>query len=331
MNTVKNRIMKARNAAWLGGACIILALASGCSINKMAARAAANVLTGAGAGTVFTGDSDPRLVGDALPFAIKMYEALLDAQPDHQGLILTTGSLLVMYSNAFVQGPAEMLPRTEYRKRREERERARLLYLRGVEILRSGLDKKYPGINEAGREGSLDGYLARIKKEDVPLLYWTVAGSLSAYSLDPFNLELGILIPELSAMIHRAYELDPDFNNGALDDFYILFYASLPAFLGGDPAKADLHFKLALEKSKGMSAGPYVSYAQAVSIPAGDYEAFKKNLESALAVDLDANPANRLVNIISQRKAQFLLDNAPAYFLDLDGEDDWDEEDWEEE
>ncbi|MDR3131383.1 MAG: TRAP transporter TatT component family protein [Treponema sp.] len=294
----------------------------------MATKAVADALSGAGSSTVFTGDSDPRLVGDALPFAVKIYEALLDMQPDHQGLILTTGSLFVMYANAFVQGQAEMLPRTEYRERREARERARLLYLRGVKILRSGLDKKWPGFNEAGREGKLDAYLAKAKKEDVPLLYWTTAGSVLAYSLDPFNLELGMRIPELSAMIQRAYKLDPDFNSGAIDDFFILFHASLPPSLGGDKSKVEAHFKLALEKSQGMSAGPYVSYAQAVSIPAQDYETFKECLEAALAVDPDANPANRLVTIISQRKAQYLLDNAENYFLNLDGDDDWDDDDW---
>jgi predicted anti-sigma-YlaC factor YlaD len=291
----------------------------------MATKALANALTGTGASTVFTGDSDPRLVGDALPFAIKMYEALLDQQPDHQGLILTTGSLFVMYANAFVQGPAEMLPRTEYRERREERDRAKLLYLRGVEILRSGLDKKYPGFNEAGVEGKLDALLDRTKKEDVPLLYWTVAGSLLAYSLDPFNLELGMRIPELHAMIQKAYELDPYFNDGAIDDFFVLFYASLPESLGGDKSRVDAHFRLAVEKSGGLSAGPYVSYAQTVSAPAQDYETFKKYLETALAIDPNEKPSNKLVNIVSQRKAQYLLDNAVNYFPFLD---EWDDEEW---
>jgi predicted anti-sigma-YlaC factor YlaD len=306
-----------------------MVLLNGCSINKMATKAVANALTGSGASTVFTGDSDSRLVGDALPFAIKIYEALLDLQPDHQGLILTTGSLFVMYANAFVQGPAEMLPRTQYRERREERDRAKRLYLRGVEILRSGLEKKYPGFNNADREEKLDVYLAKTKKEDVSLLYWTVAGTLSAYSLDPFNLELGMRIPELSAMMRRAYELDPNFNNGALDDFFVLFYASLPPSLGGDKSKVDDHFKLAIEKSKGLSASPYIAYAQTVSIPAQDYETFKKCLEAALAVDPDEDPANRLVNIISQRKAQYLLDNASNFFLLLDDDEEWDE--WEDE
>jgi predicted anti-sigma-YlaC factor YlaD len=261
-----------------------------------------------------------------------MYEALLDQQPNHQGLILTTGSLFVMYANAFVQGPAEMLPRTQYRERREERERAKHLYLRGVEILRSGLDKKYPGFNNAGGEEKFDAYLAKTKKEDIPLLYWTVAGTLAAYSLDPFNLELGMRIPELSAMMRRAYELDPDFNNGTLDDFFVLLYASLPPTLGGDKSRADAHFRLAIEKSKGLSASPYISYAQAISIPAQDYDTFKQCLEAALAVDPDKDPANRLVNVIARRKAQYLLDNASDFFLVLGDEEEWEEwEDWEDE
>jgi hypothetical protein len=90
---------------------IILPLFAACSINKLAINAVSDALTGEGSGEVFTGDSDPQLVGDAIPFAIKMYESLLAGNPNHQGLILTTGSLFVMYANAFVQGPAEHLPR----------------------------------------------------------------------------------------------------------------------------------------------------------------------------------------------------------------------------
>jgi predicted anti-sigma-YlaC factor YlaD len=296
-----------------------------CSINKMAINAVSDALGGSGSADVFTSDPDPRLVGDAVPFAIKMYETLLSQNPDHQGLLLTTGSLFVMYANAFVQGQAEMLsPIDEYEERQEGLDRAKKLYLRGTAILYSALDKKYPGFSGAGvREETIDGYLKNLKKEDVPLLYWAVAGTLAAYSIDVFDFDLGSKIPELTAMIARAYELDPGFNKGAIDEFYILFYASLPEILGGDMALAEVHFLRALEKTKGLSAGPYVSYAQAVCVPAQDYDAFKDNLEKALAVDPDEDPSNRLVNIISQRKARYLLDRAYDFFAFLDYEENY--------
>jgi hypothetical protein len=121
--------------------------------------------------------------------------------------------------------------------------------------------------------------------------------------------------------IDRAYELDPDFNSGALDDFYVLVGASLPEALGGDKTYVDLHFKRSLEKSGHRLAGPYVSYAQAVSIPAQDYDTFRKYLHTALALNIKADRANRLLNIISQRKAQALLDNAADYFIDIDNDE----------
>jgi predicted anti-sigma-YlaC factor YlaD len=302
--------------------CGVLAALSACSVNKMATRAVANALTGEGGSAVFTGDSDPELVADALPFAIKLYETLLSLEEDHQGLILATGSLFVMYANAFVQGQADLLPPEDYREKERLLERARALYLRGAAILSDGLEKKYPGWSEAAARGALPSYMAKLKKEDVPLVYWRSAGLLAAYALNPFDLDLGMRLPELAAAMARAYELDPDFNAGALDDFYVLFYASVPEGMGGDRSKVEVHYRRALEKSGGAAAGPYVSYAQAVCVPAQDSETFRSCLEAALAVDLERNPANRLVNILSQRKARRLLNQAPEFFADLD-EDSW--------
>jgi len=320
--------------ALAAGVLASLLLTASCSINQVAMKAVADALTAPGSSTVFTGDEDPELVGDALPFAIKLYEALLAENPNHQGLILTTGSLFVMYANAFIQGPAEQEPPERILEKQAALIRAKALYLRGAELLYGGLDKKYPGFSGAYRAGTLDDYLAKMKKDDVASLYWAAAGVLAAYSLDNFDLDLGARIPELGKMMARAYALDPDFNNGAIDDFYILYYGSLPVGIGGDKALAEEHFSRAVEKTRGLAAGPYVSYATAISIPAQDYDTFKEMLEAALAIDPREDPANRLVNIISQRKARYLLDNAGALFLDFDAGDetewaDWDEGDWE--
>jgi predicted anti-sigma-YlaC factor YlaD len=317
-----------RKICCLCGALGVLAF-SACSINKMAVNAVSNALTADGSSDVFTGDPDPELVGDAIPFAIKMYESLLAANPNHQGLILTTGSLFVMYANAFVQGPAEFLPSLRYREREDAMDRAKRLYLRGAGIVIGGLDKKYPGFAGAG-ERDLDPFLKKFKKEDVGALYWTAAGYLSAFGLDPFDSALGRRVPALLRCLGRAYELDPDFNRCALDEFYVIAYASLPETMGGSRELAETHFRRALEKSGGKLAGPYVSYAQSVSIPAQDYGTFKQCLDAALAIDVDADPANRLVNIISMRRARTLLDRASDYFFLEDGEE-WDDGEWDEE
>ena len=92
---------------------VVLALGS-CSIEKMAMRQVTRIVAAdAGGGTVFTGEEDPELMGQALPFALKLYESLLEATPDDPNLLLTTGQAFLLYAHAFVQIPAEMLPDEE--------------------------------------------------------------------------------------------------------------------------------------------------------------------------------------------------------------------------
>jgi predicted anti-sigma-YlaC factor YlaD len=286
------------------GVLFFLLVFSGCSINKMAMR------------------MKPETVGPLIPGVIEKSEAKLAKNPDDQELILATGSLYVMYANAFIQGPAEMRPVADYLEREQALGDARKYYLKGAEILAAGLEKKYPGWNDSYAKGVQPDYLARLTKDDVPWIYWHAAGILSAYALNPFDLALGMRLPELTAAIARAYDLDPDFNQGALDDFYVLFYSSVPEGMGGDKSRVDIHYQRALEKGEGRLAGPYVSYAQAVCIPAQDVETFTSCLESALAINIKDDRANRLVNTLAQRKARYLLNSAPDLFADLDA-DSW--------
>ncbi|HEX7502073.1 MAG TPA: TRAP transporter TatT component family protein, partial [Acidobacteriota bacterium] len=149
-----------------------------CSIKKLAMNQVANALTGSASSTVFTGDNDPELVGDALPFAIKMYESLMNANPRHQGLRLQTGSLYIMYANAFLQTPATMLPESEYKKQEFVYRRAKNLYLRGRDIILACLENKYPGFRDALQKRNYGKALERTTRKDAPLLYWAGAGWL---------------------------------------------------------------------------------------------------------------------------------------------------------
>ena len=91
-----------------------IAFFGACSIQQLAIDMVIGALSGDGSASAFTGDDDPELVGDSLPFALKLYETLLAQSPDNVGLLLTTGSGFVMYANAYVQTPADMLPGSEF-------------------------------------------------------------------------------------------------------------------------------------------------------------------------------------------------------------------------
>ena len=85
---------------------VIVTLASaGCSVKKFALSKLANSLASQSTSS-FATDDDPELIGDALPFALKLMEGLLDQVPQHRGLLFATSSGFTQYSYVWVQQPA---------------------------------------------------------------------------------------------------------------------------------------------------------------------------------------------------------------------------------
>lgn len=295
---------------------IILAmLASGCSLEKMALKKAAGMLTSSSSGKVFTGDDDPELIAGALPFAIKFYESLLASLPEHQGLRLRTGSLYIMYASAFIQTPADMTPLSEIETRQTMLARAKKLYLRGRDILLAGLEKKNPRLREQLKARQFQSALAPFGRQDIDFLYWAAAGWVAAYSIDPFDMSIGLSLPEAAALMNRVLELEPDYSRGAVHNFYILYYGSLPESMGGDDKKALEHFKKAEALCSGSDTSYLLSLATAVSIKHQNRQEFVNLLKQVLAFDLNQSPENRLINVLNKRKAAWLLEHVDDFFL----------------
>lgn len=275
----------------------------------MAVKTVADTLSETG--DVFARDDDPDLVGDALPFALKLYESLLESVPEHAPLLVATCSGFTQYAFAFVQAEADLARESDYERATGLDARALRLYLRGRGYCLRALELRFPG---AGARLTLeaDAVLARARREDVELLYWTAASWGSAIALAPDRPDLLIDFPAVRALIDRAAALDETWGDGAIHETLITF-ESLES-LGGTREKAREHFARAVELQGGRSPGPYVALALGVSVAAQDRAEFESLLEQALAVDPDANPSNRLATLITQRRARALLASADSLF-----------------
>jgi predicted anti-sigma-YlaC factor YlaD len=62
----------------------------------------------------------------------------------------------------------------------------------------------------------------------------------------------------------------------------------------------------------------FVALAEGLSIREQNLDEFKELLARALAVDPDREPKRRLVNVLAQRRARWLLARIPELFLDTD-------------
>jgi predicted anti-sigma-YlaC factor YlaD len=302
--------MNAREKYWtlsLGRFCLLVVLAvavEGCSVKKMAINMAGNAL--AQGGTTFSSDDDPELVRQAVPFSLKLMESLLAESPMHEGLLFATASGFTQYAFAFVQQDADELEEKDFAASEALKVRARKLYLRARNYGLRGLELRHAGFENALRQ---DGKKAvrSASKADVPLLYWTAVSWGAAISVSKDNPELIGDKPLVEALIDRALELDESFDRGAIHAF-LISYESARVGAAGDPeARARKHFERAMELAQGQSAGPLVSLAEAVSLPKQNKTEFESLLQKALSLNPDAVPDSRLVNLVMQRRARWLL------------------------
>jgi len=293
---------------------------SSCSINQLAVRAAAGFLAASGQGTVFTGDDDPELVGAALPFALKTYEALLESDPRNAPLALATGRAFVAYAFAFVQAPSDQLPSDQVEQQRAQRLRAKKLFLRGRGYVLQGMEVRRPGFTAALERGDTAAALGLARREDADYLYWTAAAWMAAFSADPFDFSLIVAVPRAVSLLQRVDAWDGSYGAGAVQEILISFYGGAPADLGGGEDKARASFRRAVALSRGLRAGPYIALATTVSVKNQDAVEFRELLGMALAIDVNADVPDRLVNIINQRRARWLLDHEGDYFLEEGGD-----------
>jgi hypothetical protein len=297
---------KAR-ASLIAGA--LAALQVGC-LGRIATGAAADAL--AGTGDVYSSDDDPELIKEATPFGLKTMESVLAERPEHEALLLALTQGFTSYAYGFIEEEAFRIEVEDMEAAERMTARAKKLYRRALDYGFRNLEQKVDDFRRRF-DADADGTLAELDEGDVPILYWTGAAwglMINASELEP---ELIAQFPLVAKMVDRALELDPTWDRGSLHDFKVVLESARP---GGSLDDAEWHYRRALELNGGVRAGTYVGFAENICIPRQDGEAFVDALKKALAIDLEANPSERLSNVINQRRARVLLERTGDLFLD---------------
>src|SRR5215510_13485967 len=174
-------------------ACIIAPL-TGCGlVQRRAVGMVASTL--ASSGDVFTRDDDLELVGDAIPFGLKLYESLLDSAPKNKDLLIATCSNFTQYGVAYLETEAMVLGEAAHHDEVAHlNTRALKLYLRAKGYCMRAMEVRFPGIGERLVKDPAAA-LKAARKEDVPLLYWMAASWGSAIALGIDKPDLVIDLP----------------------------------------------------------------------------------------------------------------------------------------
>jgi predicted anti-sigma-YlaC factor YlaD len=294
----------------------VLALAvstSGCSVRRFAINRLGDSL--ANSGTTFASDNDPEFVGQAVPFSLKLIEGLLAESPKHRGLLFAAASGFAQYSYVYVQQSSEEIESDDVAKSNGLSARARNLYLRARDYGLRGLETKHRSFAVQLTEDPKSA-MQTMNAGDVPLLYWTAVAWGAAISVAKDRADLVAEQPQVEALIDRAYQLRPDYDHGAIDQFLISYESARQGVKGDFAARSKMHFDRAVALTNGQMASPFVAYAETVSVQKQNRAEFKTLLKQALGVNPDSRPEWRLSNLVMQRRARWLLSREDALFLD---------------
>ncbi len=292
----------------------VLLAATGCSVKQMAVNSLTDVL--GEAQTVYLSDEDPELIADALPYQVKTIETLLVSSPDHRGLLRSATAAIVLYSYGFVEPEADLIEDTDYYRAEEIRGRAARLYMRAYRYGLHGLDVGHPGFAEA-LPVEPEEAVKVLGPDDLPLAVWTAAalgGGIGAATDDPeFTADIAVV----GALLERALELDDTWDGGTIHGFLVSYEAGR---MDGSMDKARYHYERALELSDGKRCSIWLGWAESVSVAEQNRAEFEELLERVLAFDVDSYPEGRLLNILAQRRARWLMSRTDDLFLEGGGQ-----------
>jgi hypothetical protein len=252
---------------------------------------------------------------------LTMVEAMLRISPRNETLLMMATKSFAGYGAAFVE-PAWSL-RDDYFSDDYLNTQKRLqgLYRRSRDTGLRWIDLRHPEIARLLRAQSKDAWveqlpkaLAKLGVRDVPALFWTAQAWGLLIHADEENLLEIANMSKIETMMRRVYELDPDYNFGAVHLFFGMRQASLGKELGGDLHEAKRHFANAIAVTDGCYLTARFLYARDYCRAIQDRECFVHGLEQVANGDPDLLPEQRLANTLATIWARQWLAKVDDFF-----------------
>jgi hypothetical protein len=273
------------------GVVFSLLVLSGCSLQKLAIKSATPIFS-SGVEALYE-ETDLQLAEQAIASNLKLLEGLYKSNPKNRDVLLLLTQGYASYSLGFVED--------------DSLARAQLFYLRardyGFKLLRttSAFKDSIPQ-----REQLFVDRLNRLKKDEVPAIFWTAfawGGWINLSKDDPQAIfDLG----KVKVLMNKVIELDEGFFFGSAHLFFGTLSGALPKILGGDPENARQHFERCLALSNGKFILAYVYLARYYAQTLLDEDLFDQYLMKVDEASLQILPENNLITAIAKEKARKL-------------------------
>ena len=270
---------------------------------------------------IFSSCSPVAIVLEHQPeFAEKYYEnkirsigEIIKKEPENFDLLKEGVEEFTMYAFGFLMEKADRALINNYSTGIRLQEMAHQYFVDAIDFGERGINLKYNDYQKwiAGEIGNIGLEPVNI---DIALFYWTAAAYGGAVSSSQGDPEWVIKLPRVGLLLNEVMKKDSLWNNGAALVAMITYTMNNPEIAGESEKLARQYFDTAVNVSNGMDLGPYIAIAESVSKLNQNRNEFIQLLNQALDIDINSNPDLRLANIISRKRAEWLLANVDEFF-----------------
>lgn len=262
-------------------------------------------------------ESDYELAARAIPGTLKTVEGFWVVNPSNEKLtaILTEG--YCQYGVGFVEDEWEEAMRLkDFEKAEYHSVRATKMFTRCLNYALKTLGSSWQKDLFAEGDGAIEKAEARIKgakRSQRTALLWAAIALGSAINQNKDDADMIAYAGIARKMLEKVLEIDA---GGAPSDPVLaamphvgiaMIYTALAPSMGGDPKKAEDHFKKALELTDNKFLLARVHWAKRVGVATQNRALFREHLLKVLQTDPGIWPEQRLANEIAHRKARRYL------------------------
>ena len=295
----------------LGALCIVAL--GGCDVAKFTADSTAGLFTRAA--PAFESYWDYDLAGEAVPATIVQFEGILRVIPDNESILAQLSQAYIAYAYGWVEADVEALEfEGDYEEADVQRGRARMMYLRAVDLTRHWVRLHNGDVDNAVKASveDLEGWLqnAFVEEADAEMLLWHGYAWGSYINAAKDDMEAIADLAYAKAFVARSIELNPDYYNAA---GYVFMGVATASEMAADMDEAKVYFEKALARTERRALQTQVNMARYYAVKTGNRELFDTLLTEVMDAH-DPLPEARLANVMARERAALYIANADQLF-----------------
>jgi tetratricopeptide (TPR) repeat protein len=258
---------------------------------------------------------DYDLAGEAVPATIVQLEGIARVVPDNDAILAQLSQAYVAYAYGWVEADVESLEfEGNYDEADVQRQRARTMYLRALDLTRHRIRLLNPDVDEAvrGTVEDLEAWLsgAFVDKSEAEVLLWHGYAWGSYINAAKDDMEAVADLAYAKAFVARSIELDPNYYNAA---GYTFMGVAISSEIAADMDQAKVYFEKALATTERRALQTQVNMARHYAVKTGDRALFDKLLTEVMDAQ-DPLPEARLANSMARQRAALYIENADQLF-----------------